>query len=186
MAESGKSFGIEEEKFGAFLLYRLTNSRTGENVSILPDFGGAINSMALKHNDSLVEILNGYNSADELRKNLNTSFKGSNLLPFPNRINNGKYTFEGKDYQLNVNFPHESNAIHGLIFDIPFKVTDKKTDAASCSLKLEYSSRPFPGYPFHYLVKIVYTLSEKSGFECTVKISNLTHQAMPAMATNLA
>ena len=123
--------------------------------------------------------MNGYTSEDDFKANLNSSFKGSNLLPFPNRIKDGKYNFQGKDYQLNMNFPHESNAIHGLIFDIPFKVTDKKAEEASCSLKLEYSSRPFPGYPFHYLVKIVYTLRENSGFECKVKINNLLPHAMP-------
>src|SRR5579871_4129739 len=34
------------------------------------------------------------------------------LFPFPNRIRNGRFTWQGKDYQLPLNDPSHRNAIH--------------------------------------------------------------------------
>lgn len=39
---------------------------------------------------------------------------GHQLLPWPNRIRDGRYTFDGVDYQVPVNEVARNNAIHGL------------------------------------------------------------------------
>ena len=42
-----------------------------------------------------------------------TCCHGQLLIPFPNRIENGEYTFEGKTYTLPIDEHERRNAIHG-------------------------------------------------------------------------
>jgi aldose 1-epimerase len=180
MLNSEFRFKVIQEEFGTIPSYRLLDSDTGEFVTILPSFGGSLHRMALRKDDNLVEILDAYSTEQEMKKTLASSFKGSNLFPFPNRIKEGKYSFGGKAYQFPLNFPQESNAIHGLVFDQPFKVVDHEDGEIGCVLILEYTSDSSPGYPFKYMLKIIYRLTAESGFECKMKISNMTDQSLPA------
>ncbi|MBN1951520.1 MAG: hypothetical protein JW801_09965 [Bacteroidales bacterium] len=179
MAYTELRFKIVEERSEGILRYKLLDNHTGEYVSVLPEYGGAINGMALQHNGELVEIMSGYSSENELKEILNSSFRGSNLFPFPNRIQDAKYTFQNEVHELNMNFPHENNAIHGLVFDKAFKVVDAEDGEIACILILEFNSKPMPGYPFTYLFKVIYRLNEGSGFDCMVKISNNMDQSIP-------
>ena len=44
-----------------------------------------------------------------------TSGRGQVLLPWPNRIEDGTYEFEGRRHKLPLNEPDRRNAIHGLV-----------------------------------------------------------------------
>lgn len=179
MLNSECRFKVVEEEFGTNLSYTLLDSKTGEFVSILPFLGGAINRMTLRHEDELIEILDSYTSEEDIKENLNTSFKGSNLFPFPNRIKDGKYSLGKENFELDMNFPQESNAIHGLVFEEDFKVVDKEDGEIGCILILEFESKPATGYPFQYRFKSIYRLKEGEGFECKVKVSNIMDRSIP-------
>jgi aldose 1-epimerase len=179
MIHSELRFKVIEEKLGDILSYKLFDKHSGEYVSILPEYGGAINGMALNFKGELIEIMNGYLSEEELKETLHSSFKGSNLFPFPNRIRDGKYTFHDQDHQLNMNFLQENNAIHGLVFNSKFKVVDKEDGQIACTLIVEYSAEPAPGYPFSYLFKVEYKLKEETGFECKIKVANTMDKSIP-------
>ena len=179
MLNSGFRFQIIEEEFGTKTLYKLYDSDTGEFVSVLPYLGGSINQMALKYGDNLVKILDGYHSEQDAEKNLNTSFKGSNLLPYPNRIADGKYSFRDQWYQFPVNFKDENNAIHGFLFNQELKIIDQEDGEIGCMLIMEHEAEESEGYPFKYHFKVTYKLSEEKGFECKVKFTNLMDQSIP-------
>jgi aldose 1-epimerase len=51
------------------------------------------------------------------------------LFPFPNRIRDGRFTWEGKEYQLPLNDPAGKNAIHGFACRRPWRVLDHGADA---------------------------------------------------------
>jgi aldose 1-epimerase len=53
------------------------------------------------------------------------------LFPFPNRIRDGRFTWEGQDYQLPLNDPAAKNAIHGFACRRPWRVLDHDGDGAS-------------------------------------------------------
>jgi aldose 1-epimerase len=53
------------------------------------------------------------------------------LFPFPNRIRDGRFTWEGQDYQLPLNDPAGKNAIHGFACRRPWRVLDSDGDASS-------------------------------------------------------
>ena len=136
--------------------------------------------MVLNHQDQLIPIIDGYRSEEDVNENLETSFKGSNLFPYPNRIADAIYSFEGTDYKLPMNFPHEKNAIHGLVYRKNFDVIDQENGEIGCKLFIKYLvEEKIEGYPFNYMLEINYKLHVENGFECTTKISNLDDQHLP-------
>ncbi|MBA7516709.1 putative protein YihR [subsurface metagenome] len=180
MTDIKPRFYITEEEFGAFSLYKLQDSHTGEYASVLPYLGGSINNLVLKQGNRLVDIIDGYTSSKDVEENLMTSFKGSNLFPFPNRIEGGKYLFNEQFMQLPLNFPHENNAIHGLVYDQEFKLLIKEDGDIGCTLIIRYMLKEvIAGYPFKYLIEIDYSWNESKLFTCTTKISNLSDESIP-------
>jgi len=173
-------FYITGEDFGCHSLYKLHDDKTREYVAIIPTLGGSINNLALRLNGRLVDIIDGYNSEDDIKKNLQTSFKGSNLYPFPNRLEGGKFKFKEQNYQLECNFPQENNAIHGLVFNQPFEVIAREDGNIGCTLILRHlSTKERSGYPFNNMIETIYKWTEESQFECTTKITNLSDNSMP-------
>ena len=53
------------------------------------------------------------------------------LFPFPNRIRDGHFTWDGRAYQLPLNGPAKKNAIHGFACRHPWRVVDHGADATS-------------------------------------------------------
>ncbi len=57
---------------------------------------------------------------------------GSTLVPWPNRIRDGRYTFDGTEYQLPINEPTLGTALHGLAAAIEWRLV--RRDEASLTL----------------------------------------------------
>lgn len=49
-------------------------------------------------------------------------YAGKILAPWPNRIKDGKYTFNKKDYQLPINEVSKNNSLHGLVANCHWEV----------------------------------------------------------------
>ena len=47
------------------------------------------------------------------------------MVPFAGRVRNGRFTFEGRDYQLPLGLP--PHAIHGVVYDRPWRTDDTHT-----------------------------------------------------------
>lgn len=81
--------------------------------------------------------------------------RGQALLPFPNRIEDGKYAFAGKELRLPIDEPERGHAIHGLTRWEKWKVS-RRTEG---SVTLRHHLPPQRGYPFSLALEIEYTLS---------------------------
>ncbi len=97
------------------------------------------------------------------------------LFPFPNRIKDGRYTFEGNEYRLDINDQETFSAIHGLIAFKPFEI--EKQEKASATLLFTYHGE-MEGYPFPYEFRITYTL-RKSKLDISVIAKNTGEKSMP-------
>jgi len=97
-------------------------------------------------------LLDGY-GADEVC----TSGRGQLLVPWPNRIKDGSYAFDGRSHQLPLNEPERRNAIHGLARWTHWSVVDRAGDRAA----FEHVLYPQPGYPFSLALRVDYSLSEQ-------------------------
>ena len=51
------------------------------------------------------------------------------LFPFPNRIRDGRFIWDGRTYQLPLNDPTKKNAIHGFACRHPWRVVTHGADA---------------------------------------------------------
>lgn len=56
------------------------------------------------------------------------SCSGEQLAPWPNRIRDGQYSFDGVDYQLNISEVPRNTALHGLLGGLPFTVVSHTDD----------------------------------------------------------
>jgi len=100
---------------------------------------------------------------------------GQVLVPWPNRIRDGKYTFDGVDYQLSTTEVLRHNAIHGLARWSRFKVTAHAADAVTLACDLV----PQPGYPFEVSVQVQYRLDPDDGLIVQCHCVNKGRQVVP-------
>src|SRR5438874_7886277 len=60
------------------------------------------------------------------------------LFPFPNRIRDGRFSWNGRDYELPCNDPAQKNAIHAFACRVPSRVVDQGADADSAGVTGEF------------------------------------------------
>src|SRR5215217_8188336 len=53
---------------------------------------------------------------------------GAVLLPWPNRIRDGRWTWQGRELQLDITSTRKPAAIHGLVSSQPWQVLDATAD----------------------------------------------------------
>jgi aldose 1-epimerase len=80
--------------------------------------------------------------------------RGQPLLPWPNRILDGQYEFDGLSHQLPIHEVIHNNAIHGLTRWQSWSLLEHTTSCVRLGLTLY----PRPGYPFILVLEIVYSL----------------------------
>ena len=53
---------------------------------------------------------------------------GAPLIPWPNRLADGRYRFDGTDYQVSLTEPDKHNAIHGFLHWRPWQPIERGAD----------------------------------------------------------
>ncbi|MFC0265375.1 aldose 1-epimerase family protein [Alloscardovia macacae] len=106
---------------------------------------------------------------------------GQILLPYPNRIEDGTYEFEGQTYQFPIDEHERHNSIHGLGYRSAWKL-ESLTDR---SVSLSWRTPRLAAYPFDLFVTATYTLTEERGLQLTVSAYNNGESNAPwALATH--
>jgi aldose 1-epimerase len=93
---------------------------------------------------------------------------GAPLIPWPNRLADGRYSFDGADLQVAITEPAKHNAIHGLTRWRPWLVADRAPDRVVMASHL----RPMTGYPFSLDLQITYELDDE-GLRVTTTATNV-------------
>jgi aldose 1-epimerase len=105
---------------------------------------------------------------------MRTVGRGMPLLPWPNRIEDGRYEFRGQSYQTPLTEPARHNALHGLTQWMCWQAADHEADRAVMRLLLH----PQEGYPFALSLAIDYRLSH-DGLSVRTTATNMGEQALP-------
>ena len=84
------------------------------------------------------------------------AYQGAVLAPWPNRIADGRYRFDGQLHQLDLSEPERGNALHGLVNWAAWDVESAADDA----VRLTHRLWPTPGYPFLLDLTIDYRLAD--------------------------
>jgi aldose 1-epimerase len=115
------------------------------------------------------DVVNGY-GVDEMA----TAGRGQVLIPWPNRLEDGRYEFEGRQHQLPLTEPERANAIHGLVRWSVWTVAERESDR----VVMEHRLHPQPGYPFTLDLGIEYALSA-NGLSVQTTATNVGHDRCP-------
>ena len=99
---------------------------------------------------------------------------GTPLIPWPNRLGGGRYSFEGVERQLALTEPARRNAIHGLMRWRPWRALLREPSRVVMAARLH----PRPGYPFMLDLEIAYELDE-AGMSVTTTALNVGAGACP-------
>jgi len=115
------------------------------------------------------ELLDGYDHGE-----MSSSGRGQVLSPWPNRIQDGRYRFAGRDHQLPVDDVDEQDAIHGLVRWEAWTVRER----AESRVSMEHVLHPRPGYPFTLRLDVEYRLSDR-GLQVRTTARNIGADACP-------
>lgn len=143
-------------------LYTLTNANGA--VAKITNYGGIIVSLSVPDkNGQMADVALGY---DKLASYLeDTPYFGALIGRYGNRIAGGKFTLEGKEYQVTANEQPKNNCLHGgkIGFDKVVWQAEPKMTAEGPSLELSYVSKDGEeGFPGTLTVKAVYTWTNEN------------------------
>jgi aldose 1-epimerase len=105
---------------------------------------------------------------------MSSTGRGQLLMPWPNRIGDGRYDFEGRELQLGLTEPARGNASHGLVRWAAWSPEEH----ASSSVSLSYRLMAQSGYPWTVDLHVLYDLSA-DGLTVTQTATNLSDRAAP-------
>jgi aldose 1-epimerase len=102
------------------------------------------------------------------------SGRGQLLMPWPNRLEDGSYEFDGRTHQLPLTEPERRNAIHGLVRTEAWRARAQEPHR----VVMEHVLEPRPGYPFTLSLSVEYSLSE-GGLRVQTTATNVGAEACP-------
>jgi aldose 1-epimerase len=100
---------------------------------------------------------------------------GQLLIPWPNRVDGGRYTFEGTQLQLDLSEPPAGNAIHGLTRWLTWAAAEHTADR----VRLRYVLLGRTGYPFCLVLEAEYRLDAADGLRLQVTARNESSTRAP-------
>jgi len=139
-------------------------ARAGQ-TAVVVEVGGGLRTYSVEGRD----VVDGY-GADQMA----TAGRGQVLIPWPNRLQDGRYEFDGRHHQLPLNELGHSNAIHGLVRWATWHVRERDAHR----IVLGHLVHPQPGYPFSLEVAIEYELSD-SGLTVRTTATNVGAEPCP-------
>ncbi|PTT59133.1 aldose 1-epimerase family protein [Arthrobacter sp. HMWF013] len=139
--------------------------RGGPYSAVVTERGAALRQLRHGERDLIVPFPAGGPIPD---------YRGILAAPWPNRIEDGKYSLDGVEHQLAVNEPERSCALHGLVYGRNWTVEEQDRS----SLVLACSLGPVPGYPFTLRLTAWYHLDD-DGLHTSVLAANTGTGAAP-------
>lgn len=106
-------------------------------------------------------------------EDLRPAMRGALLLPWPNRVADGAYEFEGQQYQLVMNEQDTRTAAHGLAAWSDFGVTSWSRDR----VVLTGHVVPQPGYPWRLGVEVSFIVNEDGLTQEVTVVNECMHRA---------
>jgi aldose 1-epimerase len=147
--------------------YRL---RAGRYAAEVVQAGATLRTLTVDDRDLILPF-----PLDRVRPHM----RGAVMVPWPGRIEDGRYTFDGEDHQLPLTEPASATAIHGLLSWAPFTAVDQGDD----HVRLVALLLPQAGYPFALRCEVTYALSA-AGLTVVIAATNVGARPAPYGAAN--
>nr|WP_221203253.1 aldose 1-epimerase family protein [Modestobacter versicolor] len=120
--------------------------RSADAEAVVVEVGGGLRTYRSAGRD----LLDGFGERE-----MAGNARGHVLAPWPNRLRDGRFRWDGEDHETPLSEPETGNAIHGLVRYAPWRVVDRTSD----SVRLEHLLHPQPGYPWTLRLQVGYELS---------------------------
>jgi aldose 1-epimerase len=137
----------------------LTVLRAGDYEATVASVGAGLVSLSFQGRDIILPF-----AADELPP----AYAGKVLMPWPNRVASGAYSFDGQRYELPVNEPATGSALHGLALWSGWQV-ERRGDSEVVLTHLLHGE---PGYPFQLALSARYALNADTGLHVELSATN--------------
>ncbi|HEY3534448.1 MAG TPA: aldose 1-epimerase family protein [Pedococcus sp.] len=141
--------------------------RHGSQEATVVQVGGGLRTYTV---DGL-DVLAGY-GPDEMA----ASGRGQLLMPWPNRIRDGKYSFDGKERQLSITEVPLHNASHGLVRWAQWELV--RVQAGESAVTVRHRLLPQPGWEGILLLVVDYYLGE-TGLQVSTSATNVGDARVP-------
>ncbi len=121
--------------------------RAGDHHATIVEVGGGVRTYSVGDR----AVLNPYRLDA-----MSDGAHGAVLVPWPNRLADGRYSFAGSDHQVALTEPGLRNAIHGFLRWRPWRAVERSPDRVVMAHRLF----PLTGYPFGLDVEVDYSVSD--------------------------
>jgi aldose 1-epimerase len=168
-------FTAQETTWSGVPAIRLADTEAGTEALVAPTLGG--NLFSLTSGDR--QLLRSPADADTLRREP-TRWGIPVLLP-PGRIPEGRFHFDGRDYQLELR-AGAGHHIHGFALKRAWNVAETGTDENGARVTLAFRASDYPDvlsqFPHPFVFTVTYTLKGQS-LRCETRIANNGTLPMP-------
>ncbi len=149
-------------------------------VEIWPQQGAILNSWRINMDGGFVDVIEGYDDADDFKANAESKgFRSVKLSPYVCRMQNSHYTYDGSDYSIGKFFLN-GTAIHGLVYNEPFEIISQESNDSLAMVVLRYRYRATDaGYPFTYELTVTYTLTAGNSLTLSSTVKNTFNKHIP-------
>jgi aldose 1-epimerase len=101
-------------------------------------------------------------------------YRGAAIAPWPNRIVDGRYRFDGTEHRLPLTEPERQHALHGLVSWTRFTAVQEDARCATWAHDLVAQT----GYPWSLELRVTHELSDE-GLTTSVHATNLSDTPAP-------
>jgi aldose 1-epimerase len=142
--------------------------------------GAALIGLEQKIGGTVHQLVDGYRDSAEIESHPSSRF--AIMVPFANRIDDARYTFDGQSYDLQPGVQGAERASrHGFVRGVDFDIAVLHADAQSARVTFTTSViRPgkFAGYPFAIDLAVTFAL-DANGISLVANMRNVGEKAAP-------
>lgn len=139
--------------------------RHGDQRAVVVEVGGGLRTYVVGGEDRL----DGYG-----RDEVCSGGRGQPLMPWPNRLRDGRYEFDGREYAVALSEPATRTAIHGLVRWANWAAVEH----GDSRVTMEHVLHPQAGWPGILRLRIEYALGDR-GLAVNASATNVGAAACP-------
>lgn len=144
----------------------------GQTLAINPR-GGGIAEYYVEMKGVRHDIIYGYSREEDYDGGM-----GDILSPFPGRVENSTFDFDGESYQLSGFSQNKGNTIHAFVREMLWQVKKSSENQITSTLDVSSEEMAGHGYPFSLKYEVKYTLLEK-GLSVETSVENTGSKTAP-------
>ncbi len=137
----------------------------GRQVAVVTEVGATLRSYRVADE----AVVDGFDQSE-----LASGGRGQVLAPWPNRLGDGRYSFEGRSGRAPLDEPERRNAIHGLVRWMPWWVESSAQNVVVLACVLH----PQPAYPWRLELSVEYRLG-REGLTVVSRATNRSEGPAP-------